>query len=362
MRRHPHRAGAARGPRLHRRLGHSCRRPAGSAGGQRGLPRLLGARLHERRAPPGLERRLRRVRELRAPARAEGLPGRGRQPHGGRRPPRGRHDVPRPGGDAVPRLPRQAVRSGELRGREDVPVPVSPLPAAAAAADRGEPLGEAPVLDEPGRPLPQPGGLRLRELLVALLRAGRLLRPRRPLHRAAVRRERPRDGLRRLDPAVPAGRLPGRHGEARRPRVLPGLGAEDPCRGSCCGRPRLRGLRRGDDHRRGRPRNLRARQVDPERARLPAAGRAHALRGRIRRRPRHLDAPRGRRLLPPARRGRPHAADLPREPRPGPRRARDQGAGGRRRARSSSRATCSATACCTCFAAHPSCTTATRSG
>ncbi len=72
---------------------------------------------------------------------------------------------------------------------------------------------------------------RLRLLQPAVLRAGRLLRARRPVHREAERDERARADLRVVDRALPRRRLPRRHGQARNAGVLPSLGAEHPRRG-----------------------------------------------------------------------------------------------------------------------------------
>ncbi len=68
------------------------------------LPRLLDPRLHDRRPAPRHRGRLRRARRLRPPARAEGLPRRRRQPHRRRDPPAGRLVLGRD--DPVPRLQR----------------------------------------------------------------------------------------------------------------------------------------------------------------------------------------------------------------------------------------------------------------
>ena len=247
-------------------------------------------------------------------------------------------------------------------GGQALPLPLRPLPAAAGDRLRPEPRGEAPGVAERRRPLPQPRRHRLRELLARVLRAGRLLRPRRPLHRAAVRRLRPRSGVRGLDPPVQARRLPDRHGEARRSRVLPLVGAEDPRCGARGRRPRLRDLRRGDALGRRRARDLRPRARPSERHRLPAPGRARALRGRLGRLAGNREPACGRRLLPPGGRDSADAGDVPREPRRRPCRAADQAADRCERRRAARIASSSGTRCSTSCAAHRSCTTATRWG
>ena len=85
---HRPRAGAPadQGSRLHRDLGDAGGRPAGRAGLERRLPRLLGPRLHRRRPAPRQRGRLQGLHRLRPPARAEGDPRRRRQPHRGRDP------------------------------------------------------------------------------------------------------------------------------------------------------------------------------------------------------------------------------------------------------------------------------------
>ena len=114
-----------------------------------------------------------------------------------------------------------------------------------------------------------------------LLRAGGLLRARRPLHRAAAGRERPRPGVRRLDQALRDRRLPRRHGEARRPGVLRSVAAEDPGRRTL--RPACRtsrsSARSSRPTRSSSPATSRPRPA--ERDRLPPAGLARPLRGRL---------------------------------------------------------------------------------
>ena len=113
-----------------------------------------------------------------------------------------------------------------LAGTKRFPCVSRAVPAATAARPPAEPRAEAPGLAQPGDALPQPREHRLLELLAGVPRAGRLLRARRPLHRAAVRRLGARRDLRGLGAPVQARRLPRRHGEARRPRLLPLVGPE----------------------------------------------------------------------------------------------------------------------------------------
>ena len=135
-----------------------------------------------------------------------------------------------------------------------------------------------------------------------------------------------------LDQALQDRRVPRRHGQARRPRVLQGLGA---ARSASLPRPPACGLR---DLRRGR--SLRTRSScrrfvrdrgDSERARLPAPGRARALRRRLRRREGHRHATRGRRLLPRPGGVRADARDIPRQPRHRARRSMIKSRAARRR-------------------------------
>ena len=298
-------------PGLHRGLGDPAVRPEDRAGVERRLPRLLDPRLHLRR-PASRERgRLRRVRRVRAPARAEGLPRRGRQPHG--RPDRA--DGLELLGCALPRLPRPDLLSRPLLRRLHLPLPQGREHAAGAAARGPRPDGEEARLAERRHPLPQPRRHRLRLVQRDLLRAGRLLRARRPLHRAAAGGRRAGGRLRELDRALQARRLPDRHGEARRREVLRCLGAEDPGGGAEGWSEGLRALRRGLPERCGRALAVRSGPRPAERARLSLPGCRHPLRRRRREREGAGRAVRGRRLLPGGERDRAHAADVPRQPR-----------------------------------------------
>ena len=234
LHRHAHRARADQGARLHRDLGDAAVAQQAVQGDSAAYHGYWG--LDFTRVDPhlGTERGLRRVRRLRAPPRDEGLPRRRRQPHRRRDPARRRLDLPSTRTSAVPRLQGQAVlrRSATLarsrsRACRAATMPRQPfvLPA--------EPQRKTPAWLNDVTRYHNRGDIDFDSLLARLLRAGRLLRARRPLHRAAVRRERARGGVRRLDPPLQGRRLPRRHGEARRPRVLPALGAEDPRRGAC---------------------------------------------------------------------------------------------------------------------------------
>ncbi len=221
----------------------------------------------------GHERRLRRVRRLRAPPRAEGLPRRRRQPHGRRHHPGGRLELPRRRRGAVPRLQGQAVLGAALRGHEALPVPLEPLPAAPAARPPAEPEPEEAGVAEPGDAVPQPREHHVRQLLARVLRAGRLLRARRHLHGAAVRRERARrrcsatgSGSSRWTASASTRRSTStaRSSERWAPKILAAARA--------AGVTRLRDLRRGLPHRHRRALVVRPRPRDPERHRLPAPG------------------------------------------------------------------------------------------
>ena len=176
------------GPRLHGHLGDARRGPADGAGLERRLPRLLGPRLHRRRPAPRQRSRLPRLHRLRAPARAEGDPRRRRQPHRRRDPPRRRQQLRGRRREAVPRLPRQGVRAGPLCRRPTFPclsaknMPRQPI---VFPADRKR---QEARLAERRHEVPRPRRHRLLLVQRRLLRAGRLLRPRRSLHRAACRR------------------------------------------------------------------------------------------------------------------------------------------------------------------------------
>ena len=226
----PHRRPAAdQEPRLHRALADARAEERCVRERQRRLPRLLGARLHDRRPAPRHRPGLRRPDGQGARARPQGVPRRRRQSHGRRRAADGNlvHRHP------VPRLSREALRAGSLR-EADVSVPEGVDDAARAVRARGRSHAqEAGVAERPAQ-LPRPRQHRLRLVQHHLLRAGRLLRARRPVHREARRLERPRADLCVVDHALQGRRLPRRHRQARQRGVLRSLGAEDSRRGAGC--------------------------------------------------------------------------------------------------------------------------------
>ena len=141
---------------------------------------------------------------------------------------------------------------------------------------RGGRREEAGLAERPLTNYHNRGDIDFRSCSQSVLRAGRLLRPRRPLHREAGRRCRGSrtiyaDWIRQ----VQARRLPRRHRAARERGVLPALGAEDPGR-----RAKAAGV--NDFQIFGEvPLNddvelsaVRARPRAAERARLPVPGRA----------------------------------------------------------------------------------------
>ncbi len=196
--RHAHGPRAGQGSRLHGDLGHARRRPAVRAGGQRGVPRLLGPRLHEGRPAPRHERRLRRVRRLRPLARDEGLPRRRRQPHRRRDRPGGRFEL-----SAAPTKCRTATARASRSPRSGTRAASgSRASRAATSRDSRSCFRRTGTLKRPAwlnqvTRYHNRGDIDVRQLLARVLRAGRLLRARRHLHRAAVRRERARGGVRR---------------------------------------------------------------------------------------------------------------------------------------------------------------------
>ena len=101
---------------------------------------------------------------------------------------------------------------------------------------------EGPGVAERRDALPQP---RRHDVHRRGLAVRRLLRPRRPLHRAPARGERDGRHLQGLDPRLPDRRLPDGHDEARQRRVLGGLRAVDRALRALPGHPRLLHVRRG---------------------------------------------------------------------------------------------------------------------
>ena len=328
------------------------------AGLERRLPRLLDPRLHDRRPAPRQRGRLRRVRRLRAPARAEGLPRRRRQPHR-------RRDHALGGAPSSPGRAPTATAAAAIfipaRYAAARPSRACKRGEHAAAADRARGATgrrKKPAWLNDATPLPQPRRHRLRLVQRALLRAGRLLRARRPVHRAAGGRERAGGRLRELDRALQGRRLPDRHGAHVDARVLRALGAEDPRRGARGRGEGLRALRRGLRQRRGRARRAYVRDRGlPNVLDFPLPGRAVRFAGGDASARGLGRAARATTTTSRRRTGSRHAADLPRQPRHGP-----GGAAAHPRTRRASRrgpsccgATCSATTCSTCSAARRSC-------
>ena len=130
------------------------------------------------------------------------------------------------------------------------------MPRVPLAARRRPHREEAGVAQRPD-PLPRPRRHRLLVVQRDVPRAGRLLRPRRPVHRAARRRARPRGRLRGLDRALQDRRDPDRHGAPRQRRVLPAMAPRDPRRGASGRGPRFRRLRGGLRRRHARALSLR---------------------------------------------------------------------------------------------------------
>ena len=332
-------------PRLHRDLGHAAVRPEAPCRAQRRLPRLLDPRLHDRRPAPRHRGRLRRVRRLRAPARAEGLPRRRRQPHRRRDPAAGSSYGP----DEPTALP------GAVHPRYGAkPRPTMPREPPAATAKTPAWLNDAPATTT--------AATSTSTRAASLLRAGRLLRARRPVHRAGRTCARARDvyadWIRATRSTASASTPP-----ARRPRLLPALG------------PRILAARasgRVPDFQlfgevfvtdavelsayvrdRGLP-NVLDFPLQDALARFAGGERGRAGSPRGSTTTTTSSAPSG---------GRAHAADVPRQPRHGPRGAADPVARGRRGAAGAPRRVAArATTCSTSCAARRSSTTATRSG
>ena len=153
------------------------------------LPRLLDHGLHADRPAPRHQRRAAPAGRCRARARDEGLLRHHHQPH------RGRHRLPRglapgvrlQGPRAVPHRVRHAVRRRRLRGHRALPraqrralVPVHPVRARRPAAQ-----GAGVAQRHDALPQPRQHDVHRRELALR-----RLLRARRPVHRASARRVR----------------------------------------------------------------------------------------------------------------------------------------------------------------------------
>ena len=323
-------------PRHHRDLADAELQEQGRAGQQRlpvgRLPRLLDHRLHADRSAPRDQRRAARARHRGARARDEGLLRHHHQPHRGR-------DLLRGGRGAGLRLQgpralqgrlRPRVRRPRLRGHEQLPAAVGerllPVPPVQPGR-RGDRQG--PVLAQRRAPLPQP---RQHDLHGRELPLRRLLRARRPLHRAAAGRGRDDGDLREVDRRLLDRRLPHRHDEARQRRVLAAVPARRARLRAPPGQARVLHVRRGVRHH--APVHVALHDDRPlaGRARLPVPGGRPELRRQLGLDRRAARLLRGRRLV--HRRGlqRLPAADVPGQPRHGPDRPLHP-AGQRRRGR-----------------------------
>ena len=213
-----------------RRSGSRRRSARGRPGRQRRLPRLLDHRPHGTRPAPRYRGRVRCDGRVRAPARPEGDPRRRRQPHGRRHlVDRWQRWVHRARAGPLPRLPWQGLRAGGVR-QTRVPVHERQEHAARADPHRSRPVGEEARVAQRPDSLPRPRRHRLQLVQHGVPRAGRLLRSRRPLHRASGRHDRPRRRLRRVDRALQDRRDPDRHRPPRQRRVLPAVAAQGPRR------------------------------------------------------------------------------------------------------------------------------------
>ena len=264
----------------------------------------------------GTNAELRDARRRRACARDQGLLRRDHEPHRGRdRLRRGHLRLRLEGRGALLGRRRARVRRRRLRRLGRLPGTEPPeLPLHARLPDGGGRDRQGARLAERPHHVPQPRQLDLRRRERALRR---LLRPRRPLHRAA--RGRPGDdrhllglGLRRRHR-----RLPDRHGQARQRRVLAGVGAGARAARRKRGDRRLLHVRRGLRLESRLHVALHEGREAPGRARLPLPEPSPLLRVRV------VDhRPRGplrrRRLLHRRRLERLQPADLPRQPRHGP--------------------------------------------
>ncbi len=319
--------GPARPDRLHPRARHrldladaQLQEQGGPARGRPvgRLPRLLDHRLHADRPAPGHQRRPASADRGRARARHEGLLRHHHQPHGRRdRLRAGRAEGLRvEGRRALPQRLRHAVRRPRLRRHEHVPAAQrgDELPLhARARPGRAEP--EGPELAQRPHALPQP---RRHDVHRRGLLLRRLLRPRRPLHRAPAGRRGHDRHLQGVDPRLRRRRLPHRHDEARRRRVLAAVRARGARLRPRAGQERVLHVRRGLRHDEELHVALHDQRPDAGRAGLPVPGGGAGLRGRQQAGRRAARLLRRRRLV--HRRGlqRLPAADVPRQPRHGP--------------------------------------------
>ncbi len=234
----------------------------------------------------GTNAELRRARRRRARARDEGLLRHHHQPHRGRHRLRGgrraRRTCPRTASPTAPR-PGTPFDDRDYAGTNRFP----PLDAGVSFPYTPfVPAGEQDVKvpdwlnDVDALPQPRQHDLHRRELLLR-----RLLRARRPLHRAAAGRARDDRDLREVDRRLLDRRLPHRHDEARRRRVLAALPARRPELRAPAGQARVLHVRRGLRHH--APVHVALHHDRPRagRARLPVPGGGAELRRELGLRP-----------------------------------------------------------------------------
>ncbi len=319
--------GPAREPRLHRGPGHDSdlaypELPEPPRAGlrqrrQRRLPRLLDHRLHADRPAPGHQRRARGADRRRPRARPQGLLRHHHQPHGrrrrlhrGRLRLRGPGDRPVPGCRGQPVRPRRLRRHGRLpraRRRHELPVHPRRRP--------GRPGRQGPGLAQRPDALPQPGQL---DVVRGVGHVRRLQRPGRPHDRAPARGRRLRGDLQGVDRPGHR-RVPHRHGQARELRVLGGVVHRDRRVRPRAGRGRVLHLRGGVRRRRRQDLPVRAPHRHELSARLLVPVGRHELRQRQQRPPPGRPVRLRRPVHHPAQQRR-RPADVPRQPRHGPRR------------------------------------------
>ena len=309
------------GPRHDRDLADAELQEQGRAGQRRlpvgRLPRLLDHGLHPDRPASRLQRRPARARRRRPRARDEGLLRHHHEPH------RRRHHVRRgrrprlhlQGRGALQDGRRHAVRRPRLRRNEQLPsarpdgeLPVhTGQPARRADPRQPEPQGSRVAQRRDRLPQPRQHDVHRRERVLR-----RLLRPRRPLHRAAARRRRDDRHLQHVDPRLPHRRLPDRHDEARRRRVLAALRTGDRADRALGRQGRVLRLRRGLRPDQAVHVALHDAGQRPGRARLPLPARRAGLRRALEARVRARRLLPRRRLVHRRRLERLPAADVPR--------------------------------------------------
>ena len=286
----------------------------------------------------GSARGLQGLHRLRPPARAEGDPRRGRQPHRGRDPRRLR--LRRAGRAAVPRLPRQGLRRRRATRA-----------GARSRACRARNMPRQPTLIGADRTAKKPawlndvtayhdrGDIDFSSCSATCFEQGDFF----GLDDLFTEQPRVVNGLAQvyggLDPPLRDRRLPHRHGEARRPRLLRRVAAEDPRRRARSRDRGLRGLRRGRSRQtRSSSRGYVRDRGLPNVIDFPLQDSLDRFARRLRRRARRRDAALGRRLLPRPLGDLADARDVPRQSRHGPGRTHDREPGLRRHRRSAAAA------------------------